>query len=55
MNSLLVSDNISYLDPLGRLRWPSHVARMEEDSSAFKILTGEPRGKRPLGRSRRRW
>ena len=23
--------------------------------SAFKILTGKPTGKRPLGRSRRRW
>ena len=28
---------------------------MEEGRSAFKILTGNPRGKRPLGRSRRRW
>ena len=24
-------------------------------SSAFKILTGTPAGKRPLGRPRRRW
>ena len=23
--------------------------------SAFKILTGKPKGKRPLGRARRRW
>ena len=36
-----------------RLRWAGHVARMEEGRSAFKILT--PIGKRPLGRSRRRW
>ena len=28
---------------------------MEEDRSAFKILTGKPIGKRPLGRPRRRW
>ena len=28
---------------------------MEEDRSAFKILTGKPTGKRPLGRPRRRW
>ena len=33
------------------MRWAGHVARMEEDRSAFKILTG----KRPLGRPRRRW
>ena len=28
---------------------------MEEGRSAFKILTGQPTGKRPLGRPRRRW
>ena len=37
-----------------RLRWAGHVARMEEGRSAFKILTGTPTGKRPLGRPRRR-
>ena len=37
-----------------RLRWAGHVARMEEGRSAFKILTGKPTGKRPLGRPRRR-
>ena len=38
-----------------RLRWTSHVARMEEGRSAFKISTAKPTGRRPLGRSRRRW
>ena len=28
---------------------------MEEGRSAFKMLTGRPAGKRPLGRPRRRW
>ena len=28
---------------------------MEAGRSAFKILTGKPTGKRPLGRPRRRW
>ena len=28
---------------------------MEDGTSAFKILTGKPTGKRPLGRPRRRW
>ena len=37
------------------LRWAGHVARLEESMSAFKILTGKPTGKRPLGRPRRRW
>ena len=35
-------------------RWAAHVARMEEDRNAFKILKGKPTGKRPLGRPRRR-
>ena len=28
---------------------------MEEGRSTFKILTGKPTGKRPLGRPRHRW
>ena len=28
---------------------------MEEGTSAFKIITGKPTGKRPLERPRRRW
>ena len=35
-----------------RLRWAGHVARMEEGRTAFKILTGTPARKRPLGRPR---
>ena len=38
-----------------RLRWAWHVTRMEEGRSAYKILTGKPIGKRPLGRPRGRW
>ena len=37
-----------------RLRWVSHLAGMEEGRNAFKILTGKPTGKSPLGRLRRR-
>ena len=37
------------------LRWAGYVAKMEEGWSAFKILTGKPTGKRPLGRPRGRW
>ena len=33
----------------------SHVARMEEGRSVFKILTGTPTVKIPLGRPRHRW
>ena len=37
-----------------RLKWTGHVVRMEEDRSSFKILTGTPTGKRPIGRPRRK-
>ena len=35
--------------------WASHVARMEDGRSVFRILTGTPTERRPLGRSRYRW
>ena len=31
------------------------MARMEQGSGVHKVLVGEPEGKRPLGRPRRRW
>ena len=37
-----------------RLRWAGNVARKEGGRSPFKIVTGKPTGKRPLGRSSRR-
>ena len=49
------SPNIVRVIKSRRLRWAGHVARMEEGRSAFKILTGKPTGKRPMGRPRRRW
>ena len=51
--SISISPNIVRV--IRRLRWADHVARMEESRSAFKILTGKPTGKRPLGRPRRKW
>ena len=49
------SPNIVRVIKSRRLRWAGHVAIKEEGRSAFKILTGKPTGKRPLGRPRRRW
>ena len=46
------SPNIVRVIKSRRLRWAGHVARMEEGRSAFKILTGKSKGKRPLGRPR---
>ena len=31
------------------------MARMEEGRGVHKVLVGKPEGKRPLGRTRRRW
>ena len=31
------------------------MARMEEGRGVHKVLVGKPGGKKPLGRSRRRW
>ena len=47
--------NIVRMIKFRRLRWPWHVVRMEEGRTAFKIFTGKPKGKRPLGWPRRRW
>ncbi|KAJ4428782.1 hypothetical protein ANN_25775 [Periplaneta americana] len=38
-----------------RLRWAGQVARMGESRNAYRVLVGRPKGKRPLGRPRRRW
>ena len=55
LHSLYHSFNIVRVIKYRRLRWTSHVARMEESRRAFKILTSKPTGKRLLGRPRHRW
>jgi hypothetical protein len=35
--------------------WAWHVTRMGEKRNAYRILVGNPEGKRPLGRPRRQW
>ena len=55
LHSLYRSPNIVRVIKSRRLRWAGLVARMEEGRSAFKSLTGKPKGKRSLGRPRRRW
>ena len=52
---ILVIYVIYSLTKSARFKWEGHVARMEEGRNAFRILTGTPKGKRPLGRPRRRW
>jgi hypothetical protein len=38
-----------------RMRWARHVAQMDAKRNEYRILVGESKGKRPLGRPRRRW
>ena len=47
--------NIVRVVKLRRMRWAGHVARMGEGRGAQRVLVGKPEGKRPLGRTRRRW
>jgi hypothetical protein len=37
-----------------RMKWSGHVARMGEQRNVYRLLVGQPEGKRPLGRPRRR-
>ena len=55
LHSLYRSTNTVRVFESRRLICAGYVARMEEGRSAFKILTGKPSGKRPLGTPRRRW
>ena len=55
LNSFYCSPNTLRVIKSKRLIRPGYVARMDEDRSAFNILTGKPTGKRSLGIPRRRW
>ena len=36
------------------MRWAGQVARMGESIGVYRILVGEPEGKKPLGRPKRK-
>jgi hypothetical protein len=38
-----------------RMRWAGHVALMGEKRDVYRFLVEKPKGKRPLGRQRRKW
>jgi hypothetical protein len=38
-----------------RMRWAEHIPCMGEKRNAYRVLMGNPKEKRPLGRRRHRW
>jgi len=55
LNYLYSSSNIVWVIKSRRMRWAGHVARMGEERGVYRILVGKAEGRRPVGRSRRRW
>jgi hypothetical protein len=55
LHNLYSSPSIIRMIKSRRMRWAGHVARMGEKKNAYRILVGNPEGKRPLGRPSHRW
>jgi hypothetical protein len=55
LHNLYASPDIVRVTKLRRKGQMKHVAHMGKMGNVQKIFVGKPEGKRPLGRSRRRW
>jgi len=55
LNDLYSSTNIVRVIKSRRICLAGHVARMGEQRGMYRVLLGEPEGRRLLGRPRRRW
>jgi hypothetical protein len=55
LSDLFSIPNILWVVKSRRMRWAGHVARMGEGRGVHRVLVGNPEGKRPLRRPRRRW
>ena len=55
LNDLYSSPNILTVIKSRRMRWAGHVARMGEERGVYRVLVRKPEGRRPMGRTRRRW
>jgi len=55
LNDLYPSPNIVRVIKSRIMRWAEHVARMGEMRGVYRVLFGNPEGKRPLGRPRLTW
>jgi hypothetical protein len=47
-------NNVLVIKPR-RTRWAWHVARKGERRGVYRVLVAKPEGRRPPGRTRRRW
>jgi hypothetical protein len=55
LHNLYSSQSIIRMIKSRRMRWAGHVVRMGPKMNAYRILVGNPEGKRLLGRPKRRW
>jgi hypothetical protein len=55
LRDLYSSPSIIRIIKSKRMRWVGYVAKMGKKINTYKLLVGKPKGKRPLGRPRRRW
>jgi len=55
LNELYCSPNTMRVIQSRRMRWAGHVAHTGEERGVYRVLVGEPEGRRPLGRPRSRW
>jgi hypothetical protein len=55
LRDLYSSPSIIRIIKSRKMRWEGHVARMGKNRNACRLFVVKPEGKRPLGRSRRRW
>jgi len=55
LNDMYSSPNIVQVIKSRRMKWTGHVVCMGEERGVYRVFVGKPEGKRPLGRTRRRW
>jgi len=55
LNDLYSSPSFVRVIKSRRMRWAVHVGRMGDSRGACRVLMEKHEGKRPLGRTRRRW
>jgi hypothetical protein len=55
LHNLCSSPSIIRMIKSRSMRLAGHAARMGPKRNAYRIMAGNPEGKRPLGRRRRRW